>query len=84
MKVMEKITEVIPLFILFVVVAIVLGHGSKMISMGIPDWIMLAGSLFLLSALFGVMFDDLWIRVQRKGAIGGVLMLLGGVTAWAF
>jgi len=81
---MNKITEVIPLFVLFTIVAIVLGHGSKMISMGISDWIMLAGSLFLLSALFGFIFDDLWIKVQRKCAIGATLMLLGGVTAWAF
>jgi len=84
MNIMDKITEVIPLFILFAIVAVVLGHGEKMISMGIPDWIMLAGSLFLLSALFGVVFDDLWIRVQRKCTIGAVLMLLGGITAWAF
>ena len=84
MNIMDKITEVIPLFILFAIVAVVLGHGSKMISMGIPDWIMLIGSLFLLSALFGFIFDDLWIRVQRKGAIGAVLVFLGGVTAWAF
>jgi len=81
----NNITRVIPIFIVFVIVAFLLGHGIDLLTQGLFNWIMTIGIIVILSSIttFFTASDSL-VNIWNNFLRGLLILIIGGGLKVAF
>ena len=76
-KDINRIKEVIPLLIVFIIIAICSGRGIELFTQNIFKWFMLVGMLTIISGIL-LVFDDPFAKTISKIKIGILILFIGG------
>lgn len=75
----NKINGVIPLLVVWFIIAIASGHTKDIFSINICEWLMIFGSLNIISSILIILFNSDVKKFFIKLIIGISLLILGGI-----